>query len=254
MTESVSSILDLRAPTPTGLSRLISWSFAVHFLLAVAVLIWQGWLTRPSDDKVMMISLSGSFGPPTSGLTPIGGKQVDQVAPEPKRPEPTPVASAPKSEITLPTKPTAKAPPKTESVAQTSSVVKPATGTQVAAGSSVIDTGARGESTGLSQGGGAGSVDVDPEFKFCCEAYLGAMVEAIQKNIDLKIGQHGVVVIKFEVARDGTIARDSIRVEKSSNIPTLDTEAQYGVRNTKLRPLPAEYKPNILIVSLNVRF
>jgi TonB family protein len=254
MTESVSSILAVRASAPTGLSRLISWSFATHLLLAGFVLVWQAWFSRTSDDSVMMISLSGSSDTATTGLTPIGGKQVDQVAPEPRRPEPTPVATAPKSEMTIPTKSTATKPPaKTETAAQTSSVVKPATGSHVASGSSVIDTGARGESSGLSQTVGAGA-EVDPEFKFCCDAYLGAMKVAIQSNINFNVGPHGVVVIKFEVARDGTIARNSIRVEKSSNIQTLDTEAQYGVRITKLPPLPAEYKPNTLIVTLNVRF
>src|SRR6476660_8500600 len=103
MREAVSAVLDVRAPQPGGLSKLISWSFAIHLTVAGAVLLWQAWLSRSAeDDKVMTISLAGSPGPATGGATPLGGKQVDQVAPEPKRVEPAPVVEPPKTEMALP--------------------------------------------------------------------------------------------------------------------------------------------------------
>src|SRR5262245_20508442 len=125
MKEAVSTILDSRAATPSGLSRLISWSFALHITVAVVVLLWQSWLAgHPKDDNIMMISIAGAPGISTGGLTEMGGKQVDEVAPPPKRVEPTPVPSAPKNEITLPTKSTTtkQPPPKSSTVPQTSSV------------------------------------------------------------------------------------------------------------------------------------
>jgi outer membrane biosynthesis protein TonB len=256
MREAVGTILEMRAPVPTGLSRLVSFSFAAHVMLAAGILIWQAWFSKPADDKVMMITLSGSPGPST-GFTPVGGKQVDEVVPEPKRPTPTPVPTTSPTEMALPSKPTTKTPPpKKDSTSQVSSVVRPSTGSQVATGSSVIDTGSRGQGVGLSQGGGAGAspVTVDPDFQFCCSAYLSAMTDEIRKHINFNVGGHGLVVVKFEIARDGSIARTTIGIEKTSRVDALDNEALFGVRQAKLPPLPGEYKPNTLKVMLSVQF
>jgi TonB family protein len=254
--EAVGAVLDVRAPQPGGLSRLVSWSFAIHLTVAAAVLLWQAWLMRSAqDDKVMTISLAGAPGPPTGGATPLGGKQVDQVAPEPKRPEPAPVVEPPKTQMSLPSKPTVTKPPVVtkDPGPQTSSVVqRPPAASQVSTGSSVIDTGVRGTGAGLAQGGGGGS-QVDPEFLFCCPTYLTQMEDAIRKNITWSIGQ-GTVAVRFVVAQDGTIALGTIKIDMSSGVTTVDNDAIFAIRKTQLPPLPKEYNHPSLTVKLTIKY
>jgi TonB family protein len=256
MREAVGAVLDLRAPRPSGLSKLISWSFFFHVAIAASILIWQAWLGRAAEaDKPMMISLAGSPGPPTGGATPLGGKQVDQVEPEPKRPTPAPVVEPPKTEMTLPSKATVTKPQvvKKDPGPQTSSVVqRPAAASQVQSGSSVIDTGVRGTGAGLAQGGGGGA-DVDAEFQFCCPAYLRQMEEAIRNNITWSIG-HGTTIVKFVVAQDGKIALSTTKTVSSSGDPTVDTDAIFALRKTQLPPLPKEYSHPSLTVTLTIKY
>ena len=88
MREDVSDVIALRKSDSRGLSRAITWSFAVHLLvIAAAVLVPRDWLVKAKPPvKMIEISLGGSIGPQTSGMTPAGARPVERVVPEPKRP------------------------------------------------------------------------------------------------------------------------------------------------------------------------
>jgi TonB family protein len=257
MREAVSAVLELRAPSPAGLSRLVKWSFGVHLGMAAGVIAWQAVMTHfTRDETVMTISLSGASGPATGGLTALGGRQVDEATPAPKRPEPIPAAASKPNEMTVPTKSTTKPPPKPQTAPPVSSVVTPpSTGRQIATGSSVVETGTRGTGAGLAQGGGAAQQPrVDPKFQFCCSEYLGTMQAEITKQVDWKQDIHGTTVIKFEVLSNGSIPIASVQVDKTSNNQQLDIEAQRAVRATRLPPLPAAYTGTSLTVYVTIPF
>jgi hypothetical protein len=255
MREDVGAVLDARTPGPGGLSRAVKWSFGVHLCVAISVLAWQAYLAHAADRSTeMTISLAGPVGPATGGLTPIGGRQVDVATPPPRRPDPIPPAATKPDEVATPVKSTTKPPPKRDTVAQSSVVGPPATGRQVATGSSVVETGARGESSGLAQGGGTGAVTVDPDFEFCCKDYLNTMRDEISGRAHWVQESHGTTIIKFEVRRDGTINLATIKVDPSSGVSVLDFDAQSAVRNARLPPLPKEYKLNSLNVILEFRY
>ena len=95
MREAIDDVIALRAHDPRGLSRMISWSLAVHVgVLAAVAIAPRDWLEpRRPTEHVMEISL-GSSGPKASGITTIGGRPVDQATPEPKRPEAIKLATA----------------------------------------------------------------------------------------------------------------------------------------------------------------
>jgi TonB family protein len=257
MREAVSAVLELRAPGPAGLSRLVKWSFGLHLGAAAAVIAWQAALTHFSDDAtVMTISLSGASGPASGGLTALGGRQVDEVKPEPKRPEPIAAVATKPDEMTVPAKSTAKPPPvRRDAPASTSSVVTPsATGRQVATGTSTVETGTHGMGTGLAQGGGGAVARVDPKFEFCCKDYLGMMRGEISTQVTWKQESHGTTIIRFEVLSNGSIPIESVRVERSSNTPYLDIEARRAVLAAHLPPLPKAYTQTSLIVYVTIPF
>ncbi|NOT44826.1 MAG: hypothetical protein HOP14_09520, partial [Acidobacteria bacterium] len=94
MNESVSQVLDSRATTEGGMRHMVAWSVAAHLVLLAAVLLKPGgWLG--ADDgpprTVMTISLAGAPGPRSGGMTQMGGRTVQDVAPpEPVRRAETP--------------------------------------------------------------------------------------------------------------------------------------------------------------------
>src|SRR5207253_6777000 len=153
----------LRAHDPAGLSRMMTISFAVHLgAVALAVIVPRDWLFKSKPPVTFMtISLGGTTGPQTGGMTPIGGKPVEQVTPEPKRPEVSKPVAAKPDEMTLPVK---AAPPKPQpKPAETPrppapTTTPPSTGRQITTGSSRVETGVKGEGTGLAinSGGGTG--------------------------------------------------------------------------------------------------
>lgn len=257
MTGDVSAVIALRAPLPTGLPRLIKLSFGVHVLIAAVILGGQAWNVHlANESKPMTINLSGAVGPPTSGLTPLGGRQVDQATPEPKRPTPIPaVASKPEdssvvSPRTTPKPATPKGPP-----APTASVVSaPSTGRQVTTGSSVVETGSRGEGSGLAQGAGSTGAQVDPEFEKCCREYIGTIQTEVSRAVQWKQEAHGSVIVLFDILKDGSIPQASVKIEQTGGDKTLDIEAQAAVMKTKLPPLPPAYKHDKLTVHLKIPF
>src|SRR5262249_47356880 len=160
---------------------------------------------------VMTITLGGGTpGPVNGGMTAIGGRPIQSETPieAPKRPEPIrpPAASTP--EMTLP-KPGRQTRASTSSVKDAPPDARgrtPARGGQTSPGSTVAETGVRGQGFGLSTGGGAGGTGVRLDVgNFCCPDYLLTMTQRIQQNWNPHADNIGEAIVKFTIDRDGTI-------------------------------------------------
>src|SRR5438093_4588261 len=98
----VGDVLRGRMQQPAGMQRMVAVSLVLHAVLLVTVLLApKGFLTGDRETRsVMTISLGeGSGGPPTGGITAMGGRPVQAQ---------TPPDEAPKREAVRP--PAAKAP------------------------------------------------------------------------------------------------------------------------------------------------
>lgn len=249
MHEGVSDILVARAREFDGVSRSVSASFAVHaaILLTIAVLP-SAWFASKAPDKLMVISLgAGAVGPNPNGLTALGGKKVEEVAPPKARPEPI-VPTAPKSTaMAEPLKTPAKSQPPAKTAAppvqQAPPATKPATGAQITQGNAVAATTATGLGVGLSTGGQGGTA---LDSSWCCPDWINFLQTHVNWNTNLGIA--GVVEVQFVVLRDGTIT--DAHVTKRSGSALLDIDAQRAVQTAKLLPLPAAYEPNRLTITL----
>jgi protein TonB len=256
MRDAADDVLDLRAPDPRGLNRVMTLSLAVHVgVVMTLVLVPRHWLfDERVPPKLMTISLGGSAGPRSTGMTPIGGRPVEQVAPEPKRPEPIRPA-APKSDVlTLSAKPTSKPPPAKPVPTPLAPVVvpkPPTTGKEVTQGSARAETGAKGQATGLTIGGGGGAeatLDVPPDF--CCMEYVKQVLGIISSNWRKDLPDRGTTTIVFTIRRDGTVA--DVQVEQSSGSGLLDRSALSAMELLQKgkMPLPTEYTGDKLTIHL----
>jgi outer membrane biosynthesis protein TonB len=246
---------------------MVTTSFAAHGVVLAALFIVPQFVSHPPPAVVMTISLSGSTpGPQVQGMTAASARPVEEVAPPPRRPEPTPVATAKPNDATAePTtipksKPAAStpaptAPPKPppdlrkiyaiNDTAPTSS--KPTTGRQAQAGTAQSETGVKGLGTGLASGG-AGGVKLD--VAFCCNEYLELVVSRIREHWqDLPV--KGSNVIKFTIEKDGAI--NGIQIETPSGTEDLDLMSRRALLQTpKLSPLPSGFSGPRLTVHLTV--
>jgi protein TonB len=235
------------------LSRVMSWSFGIHFgVLVTLFLMPREWLVRRVEKPpVMTISLGGSAQERTTGTNPLGGRTVEQVAPPPKRPEPIRPAPKPPPTPVLP-KPTAAPPIRGTTAKPTPPPPAPApvTGPRIARGSTPVDTGASGQGAGLTTASGLGTSGETNLQNFCCPEYLSGLVHAIdsQWNRASASGERGVTIIRFEVQRNGAITNQTVTT--SSGSPSLDRLARGALANARLRPLPAEYTEDTLIIHL----
>jgi protein TonB len=253
----VTEVVAMRAQPADGLQRMIAASIAAHLgLIALVVLApgaWFGARTVREDENVMVISLGGAPGPRDGGLTTMGGRPVQAIAEakpvvEPVRP---PAARAP--EMIEPTK---SAPKKAEAkVRDTSPDPKsrtPTKGQEVEKGSSVADTGGRGQGFGLSSGGGGTGSYLDTA-NFCCPEYVATMVDLIRRNWDEKQQVAGTTLKTFTIQRDGTLT--GVQVEQSSGYAALDLYANRALIITKkLPPLPAAFTEPALTVHLTFEY
>jgi TonB family protein len=240
-------------PSP-GLNRAIAWSFGVHLAAAIFFIFVprEWWQDAKEARTVMVISIGGSQGPPTGGFTSVGARPVEQVVPEPKRPEPilpsTSSKPQPAAATVAPTKPQPKPP---DSTAPPDTIARPqATGREITQGTSKVETGATGQGTGLAQGGQSGdslAALVPPDF--CCLEYINIMKTRIDEVWQPNQTMRGTTVLRFVVLRDGTVQPPE--VEKRSGIGMLDREAQSAIlRVGKLPRLPDAHIPDTLTVLL----
>lgn len=255
----VTEVLSARDGQVDGLPRMVGASVVAHVaLLAVVYLApawWFGRLGEKEPDNVMTISLGGAPGPRDGGLTPMGGRPIQAAAPIAARPviEPVrpPAARAP--EMIEPTpaarkKPEAKVPDAKNPLSRT-----PTTGPEVQKGSTVADTGARGQGFGLTSAGGGGTGSYLETANFCCPEYLSTMLDFIRKNWDSKQQGAGIVIVKYTIQPDGTIT--NILVEKSSGYATLDFLASRALQLTRRFPaLPTDFTEPSLTVHLSFEY
>jgi len=257
MREVVSDVIAVRTQDPRGLSRTITWSFAIHItVLTLVAVLPRMWLFRPAPQPpIMTISLGGAPGPRSTGMTPIAGRPVEEVAPEPKRPQPIAPATSKPDVMTIPQKSPAKPQPETkttETVLPPSPTTRPpTTGKQIAKGSAVIETGATGQAAGLTVGGGGGGAQVMVESDFCCPGYLQDVVDRISAIWRKVQPEHGTTILVFTIRRDGSIT--DISQERSSGSSLLDRESLATLKNPSLRlpSLPGEYSADHLTIHLS---
>jgi TonB family protein len=247
---------------PSGLQQMAAASALLHgALIAALVFMPGGWMGKPAEAPrtVMTISLGGGApGPDAGGRTQIGGRAVQQETPvEPKRPEPVrpPAASVPEMTVPAPNARPARAPraPVKEAPPDARGTT-PTRGAETRPGSTVSDTGVRGQGFGLATGGGSGAggsrLDVGD---FCCPEYLTVMIQRLRANWNDKPGPTGTTVMKFTIQRGGELT--DIAVEKSSGNLILDNTAQRALMLTRqLPPLPGPFPNPTLTVYLTFEY
>ena len=254
MTESVTDIIVSRSQHQERWPLMMAGSALAHLaLLALAILLPHSFSDEEPVRQVMMITLGGAAGPDTGGLTPIGGRAVQEVAPPepPKPPDPPPAPEKPK--MTLPDPkplPRAEARKKPE---ETIAKQAPTTGPEVTEGSTPVDTGARGEGFGISSSGRMNDSPVQLDVSdFCCPEYLDQMIAIITRNWHQDQGRPGSSIIKFTIARDGTIS--AVTIDRTSGFFPLDSAAQRAVQRTRLLPLPGAFPNPTLTVHMRFTY
>jgi periplasmic protein TonB len=251
--DAIHDVLVLRAPDPAGLGRFLTWSIGVHLALLVGFAAGHLWLFRsPPKPHVMTISLGGTPGPRSSGMSPIGARPVEQQAPPPTRPEPIRPAAPRHDVMTVAEKPRPKSdvkpvetPLPPERVAH-----QPTTGAKVMPGTARAETGATGLGTGLSQGGGGGASVTGIPADFCCPDYVDTIQSLISSNWHSTQPERGTTVVRFTILRDGTVA--DIQIEQTSGSGLLDRASTSALRDNSFRlpPLPAAYPASKLTIHL----
>ena len=221
MRGAVSAVLVDRAREAEGLSRTLVLSIGVHAALIAGVLLmpasWRS--TEPAQEAaVMNISLSGTEGPDTGGMTSIADRAVEEVAKPDVRPVDTP--PPPKvPEMVEPERIVKPSPKPVRPVRKPDEASRtrtpPAAGAEIKTGSARVRTGgAASPFGGLAQGGGgAGGVRLDVQ-NFCCPEYLTQMVQLIRRNWQSNQGAAGQPEVKFTIRRDGVLT--NVELEKSS--------------------------------------
>jgi len=232
-------------------NRFIRWSLGVHVtVVALLLIVPRSWFSsRTERPTVMTITLAGTLGPRTTGMTAMGGRTVEQVAPPPKRPEPErpapPKPDAPAAAIRTPPRPVPQ--PAAAEIRSTPPSRVPTSGSQVTTGSTAVDTGARSQSLGLTQGGGGTGGDADL-VNFCCPEYLDRLIATIESNWQKPPQERGATVLKFTINRDGSIT--NIVMEQSSGSGVLDRISRNALSDSRLPRLPPEYTRPTLTIHL----
>jgi len=258
----VTDVLRDRMREPAGLQQMVVVSVAVHAICAIAVLLAPGrWIGRPQEAPrtVMTISLGGGGGPRSGGMTAMGDRPVQvQTPPEqPKPREPVRPPAAKTPEMTVPTrnaKPSRTAPaPVVKQAPEGAKGRTPTKGPETRVGSSVAETGTRGQGFGLSSGGGPGVGSTLDVADFCCPDYIVLMIETIRRSWNQNQGAAGHVGVRVTIQRDGALT-DTV-VEKPTADPTLNIAAQRAVVLTrKLPPLPDAFPNPTLTVHLDFQY
>lgn len=250
MTATMDEVIAMRGPDSPGLNRMLSLSLAVHVVVFGALfLVPRDWITKPKTTPILMtLSLSGPSGEKTGGMNPAPARPIEEVKPEPKRPEPIRPAS-PKSDVMpLPSKTPPKTPPKPMEKPPAPIARPPSTGLEVRQGTSRAETGSTIQGTGLSMGGGSGASATIEAVDFCCMEWANDMIRQIQTRWRSSQSERGETILKFTVQRDGTIT--NVETEKSSGSGILDRASKDALPAKLAQPLPKEYPENQLVIHL----
>lgn len=229
-----------------------------HAVVLTALALGGGFdaLRDDAPKTVMTISLGGAPGPRAGGMTPMGGRPVQQAVPEQPRARPEPVRppAAKPPEMTVPLKDSRPTPPRERlkvAAPEEARGTTPTRGPREQLGSTIAETGGQGIGLGLSTGGGGtgGEINVGD---FCCPEYLSTMLQLIQRNWSEKQAVSGTVVVRFTIRRDGSVT--GIEVARSSGFAALDLNAQRALGLTRLPPLPAAYSNPQLTINLSFQY
>jgi TonB family protein len=235
-----------------GLRRTMMMSLGVHVtVVAVLFVMPRSWFVTEKPQTIPVTLEMGTPGEKTGGLNAAGAQPIQEVAPPPKRPTPLPVVTPPKTEaIAVPTKPPPKTTPlPTDKPPDKATPRPPTTGTVVTPGTAAAATGATGQSTGLSLGGGAGGTTAVLDANFCCMEYAKEVLRRIESRWPRAQQQEiGETTVVFEIRRDGSFTKPV--VEKSSGSPMLDVASQSAFVNLTLPPLPEQYTGQTLKIHL----
>jgi TonB family protein len=258
MQEAVSAVIAERARLGDGLGRTVTMSFAAHVAVVVAFVVVPGtWWAQTTEvgPDAMIISLGGTPGPRSTGMTPIDARPIQKVVEAPANPR-TEWVQPPAVKTPELTVPVPKAPPvratkepvrKAPDTARGREVTK---GTEERSGTARAETGAtRGTGFGGLTTGGGGTGGYVEAGDFCCPDYLGTMVSMISQNWNQFQMVPGETMMKFAVLRDGRIT--GLEVERSSGYIALDNAAQRALLATgQLPALPSAYPEPQLVVHL----
>jgi TonB family protein len=258
----VGDVLRDRMQEPAGLQRMVMVSVTVHMAIGVALLLAPArWMSHSQEAPrtVMTISLGGGGGPRSGGLTAMGDRPVQAQTP-PEQPKPReavrpPAAKTPEMTVPLRNARASRATPApaVKQAPQDARGRTPTRGPETRAGSTVAETGTRGQGFGLSTGGGPGSGSTLDVADFCCPDYLLLMIESIRRSWNQSQSNAGQVVVRFTIQRDGSLT--DVLVERPTGDPTLNIAAQRAVVLTrKLPPLPDAFPNATLTVHLNFQY
>jgi TonB family protein len=259
----VTDVLRDRRGEPDGLQKMLVASVAAHVAVASLVMVAPHWgaATTEPPRAIMTINIAGGGdGPVNGGMTTIGGRPIQEQTPaaEPPKREAVRPPAVKEPEMTIPLRAAKPAKPvaKTE-VKQAPPEARgrtPTRGAQVTPGSSIAETGVRGQGFGLSTGGGPGagsSLEITGDF--CCPGYIATMVDRIRSAWNQNQGARGLAFVKFTIQRDGRLT--DYTIEKPSGSTPLDLAALRAVAVTKtLPPLPNEYSNPTLVVHLSFEY
>lgn len=261
MNEAASQIVLERAQVPPGLARMTVISLVVHLtVLLTLALVPAGWLNRAQEQEprtIMTISLGGAPGPGEGGMTPIGGRPIQQVLPlaEAQKPQAirVPAEKPPAMTVPQPDAHRRETPqPAVEQAPPDARGQTPTRGAEAQAGGALADTGASAMGFGLSAGGGGTGSYLDVG-NFCCPEYIATMMDLIRRRWDPNQRVPGEVMIKYTILRSGDIT--GVEVERSSGQTFLDLSAQRALALTRqLPPLPSAFTDDHLTVHLNFQY
>jgi TonB family protein len=211
-----------------------------------------------ANEVVMSIRLGGPEGPGEGGMTPIGGRPIQEIVPLPeaRRPQwiqpPTPVPP----EMVIPTAEARRRPEPETDVGTTPDEARGrqlTKGSELREGTAMAETGTEGIGLGLSTGGLGGTGGQISLGDFCCPEYLATMIELIRRRWDPNQQVPGQVVIRFTIRRNGAI--EDVGVQRSSRYVALDLSAQRAVLLTRqLPPLPSAFTEDSLTVRLTFEY
>jgi len=248
--DAVSEVLAARMVKSDGLNSMLGWSAIAHLVMVALVAFvppdWWG-AKDQAPEIVMQISLGGAVGPRDGGLATLGGRPIQQVTETKKAIEPVRPPAAQTPAMVEPTKAPPRNVPTNKVDAKDPRSRTPTKGAEVRKGSTVAETGGKGQGFGLSAGGGGAGLQLDVA-NFCCPEYLAIMLDLINRNWSSKQQATGTTGMRFVIQRDGRIV--DVSVAQSSGNPGLDYMSDRALKLTKLPPLPSGYDQPALTVRL----
>jgi len=194
-------------------------------------------------------------------MTKMGGQPVQVQRPPEEAPKREavrpPAAKVPEMVLPTkaPTKPSKASPaPDVKQAPDQSRGRTPTRGAQVTPGTTIADTGIRGQGFGLSTGGGPGSGSTLDVADFCCPEYIVTMLARIKSAWQANQGATGQVMVKFTIERDGRISNYDVETRSGSSVLDMAALRAVVLTKTTLPPLPAQFPNPTLTVHLNFRY